>query len=80
MKGKTNLTIAVDANLVERARTVARRQGSSLNAFLRRQIALLAGKGGNEDAAAELLELFKKSGGNSRGRRVQRADAYEGRT
>jgi len=81
MKGsKTNITIAVDAGLVERARAVARRQGSSLNALLRRHIASIAGAASKEDAAAELLDLFKKCGGNSRGRRIHREDAYEGRT
>ena len=80
MRTKTNLTIAIDAKLVERARAVARRQGSSLNALLRRHIASLAGgSASDEDAAAELLDLFQKSGGNSRGRRIRREEAYEGR-
>ena len=77
--GRTNLTIAVDASLVERARTVARRQGSSLNALLRRHIASIAGSASKEDVAGELLDLFKKSAGNSRGRRIRREDAYQGR-
>src|SRR6185369_6083282 len=77
---KTNLTISADEEVVRRARDVARQQGTTLNAILRRYLQVLAGRGSESRAATELLELFRTHGGHSGGKPIRREDAYEGRT
>ena len=52
---------------------------TTLNAMLRRYLAVVAGKGSEDRAATELLDLFRTKGGRSRGRPPRREDAYEGR-
>jgi hypothetical protein len=74
---KTNVTISADEEVVRRARDVARQQGSTLNAMLRRYLEVLAGRGAGSRAAEELLELYRTSGGRSGGRRIARDEAYE---
>lgn len=76
---KTNVTISAEEDDVRRARDVARRQGTTLNAMLRRYLRTLAGRGGGERASEELMTLFRTKGGNSKGRKPRREDAYEGR-
>jgi hypothetical protein len=75
-----NLTLSVDEDAVERARKVAQQQGTSLNDLVRRFIASLAGQISAADRAEEIVKLFEKEPGNSRGRKIRREDAYEGRT
>ena len=75
-----NITISVDEDLARRAREVARRQGSSLNALIRQYLESLAGVTPGEAVAEELLRLMNEHGGHSAGRRIVRDDAYEGRT
>jgi len=74
-----NITLSAPQQLLDKARQVARRQGTSLNELVRRHLRALVGDGEEADAAAELLTLMRKNGGRSGGRRWRRADAYEGR-
>jgi hypothetical protein len=74
-----NITLSIDEQLVERARAVAREQGTSLNALIREYIELLAGQVGGE----KILEQFQamwQAPGNSAGKRFDRDDVYEERT
>jgi hypothetical protein len=61
-----NLTLAVDEALVERARAVAREQGTSLNALIREYIEQLAGQVTGDELLAELEQLWSEPG-DSRG-------------
>lgn len=78
-----NITLAVDERTVERAREIARQQGTSLNALIREYIELLA----NQATGEELLEEFQKMwaeidrspGGSSSGYRFDREEIYEER-
>jgi len=74
-----NLTIAVDDDLLESARDLARRRGTSLQELLREQLRTLVGQRQGADVAAELLELMRTHGGHSGGKPWTREDAYEGR-
>lgn len=74
-----NLTIAVDDELLERARQLARRRGVSLQELIRDQLRLLAGERSGSDAAREVLDLMQEHGGHSGGQRWHRSDAYAGR-
>jgi hypothetical protein len=74
-----NLTLSVDDRLIERAREVARRQGTSLNALVRQYIESLAGQRTPEEVARALGRLWKLGAGRSKGRRLRREDAYRGR-
>ena len=78
-----NLTLAVDEGTVERAREVARQQGTSLNALIREYIELLA----NQDTGDELLSAFQElwaeidrsTSGSNRGYKFDREQLYEDR-
>jgi hypothetical protein len=74
-----NLTLSVDERLVERAREVARKQGTSLNALIREFIERLAGRRSGSQLARDILRLLEEHPGSSRGRRIRREDAYAGR-
>jgi hypothetical protein len=73
-----NLTISIDDKLLEEARKLARSQGTSLQELLRRYIRSLS-DGNTVAAGRELLELMHTDGGHSGGRRIARAEAYQGR-
>jgi hypothetical protein len=75
----TNITLAVDETLVARAREVARRQGTSLNALVRDYIEQLAGERSGPAIFRTLEQLWAEGSGRSGGRRLRREDAYEGR-
>lgn len=77
--GSMNITIAIDDDLLERARKLARRRGTSLQELIREQLRLLAGERSGADAARELLDLMESHGGRSGGRTWRRDDAYSGR-
>jgi predicted transcriptional regulator len=72
-----NITISLDDDLLERARELARRRGTSLQALLREQVSALVGERSGTDIAAELMELMESHGGRSHGQPISRADAYE---
>jgi hypothetical protein len=76
-----NLTLAVDEQLVERARAVARQQGTSLNALIREYIEKLAGKSSGAEIAAMLRDHWKNDPpGRSRpGWRFDRGEIYDER-
>lgn len=74
-----NVTIAVEDDLLERARHLARRRGISLQELIRDQLRLLAGERSGADTARELLDLMAAHGGHSGGRKWRREDAYPGR-
>jgi hypothetical protein len=74
-----NITLSVDDKTAEAARKVAREQGTSLNELVRRFIAGLAGQRSPGDLEREILSLFEEQPGDSRGVRITREDAYDGR-
>jgi hypothetical protein len=74
-----NVTISVEDDLLQRARNLARRRGTSLQELIREQLRLLAGERSGADTAQELLELMNTHGGDSRGQRWSREDAYQDR-
>lgn len=71
--------MAVDEKTVERAREVARQQGTSLNALIREYIERLAGQRGGAQIARELEGLWAAGSGHSGRRKLRREDAYEDR-
>ena len=73
-----NLTIAVDAEVLRRARIRALRQGTSVNALLRKFLADYAGAADERvKAIAELIEMSRRTRASSGGRRWRREDLYE---
>jgi hypothetical protein len=74
----SNLTLAVDAAVVARAREVARQQGTSLNALIRDFLERLAGRSGDAQVWQELRRQWAEGSGDSGGGyRFRREDAYE---
>jgi hypothetical protein len=74
-----NITLALDDELVARAREVARRQGTTLNDLVRRHLEMVAGRRPGEALAQELRRSWDETPGHSGGRRFHREDAYKGR-
>ena len=74
-----NLTIAVDDELLQRARELARRRGVSLQELLRDYLRQLVGERPGDVVADELLALMDEAPGHSGGARFDRNDAYDGR-
>jgi len=74
-----NLTITVDDETLERARELARRQGTSVQEVIREHLATYVGDRPRAEIAKELSELFRNTTGRSGGKKFNRADAYEGR-
>ena len=74
-----NLTISVDEELLTRARALARKQGTSVNALLRRYLETLVGEQPGDLVAEELLMLMHTDGGRSGGRKIGREELYEDR-
>ncbi|QED28163.1 hypothetical protein FRD01_13165 [Microvenator marinus] len=74
-----NITLSVDAQLVERARQVAKQQGISLNEMVRNYLQTVAGEVNGDDVVRELELLWESHAGHSGGKRFDRSDAYEGR-
>lgn len=73
-----NLTLSVEDALVERAREVARQQGTSLNALIRDYIAGVAGQRGGDEIVREFEAMWAEPG-NSGGKRFKRSELYEER-
>lgn len=61
-----NLTLAVDAKVVEKARAIARQQGKSLNAMVRQYLERLTGTGSDASLVDDFERLWKKPGGRSK--------------
>jgi hypothetical protein len=72
-----NITLSVDRDVVERARSVAEQQGTSLNALVRSYLETLAGRRAPQELASALDGLWQEEPGRSGGRRLRREDAYE---
>lgn len=74
----SNVTIAVDAQVLERARARALALGTSVNAILRAHLEAFAGANAErERALAELTSLAQRSASGSGGRRFTRDELYE---
>jgi Family of unknown function (DUF6364) len=72
------LTIAMDERVLERARSRAPQQGTSLDALLRSYVETYAGgEEGREQAVKNLLDLSQKTAGGSGGRRWARDELHE---
>ena len=75
-----NLTIAIEDDLLRRARIRALEQGSSLNALLREYLESFAGKTTvYEGAVRSLDEIAERVSSGSEGRRWTREELYERR-
>lgn len=74
-----NVTIAIDDQVVERARAIAQSHNTSLQELVRRYLEALVGAQSSEAVAHQLISLMKTHGGHSGGATFRRDDAYEGR-
>lgn len=73
-----NLTIAMDERILERARSKASQQGTSLDILVRSYVESFAnGEEGREQAVKSLLDLSRKTEGGSGGRRWTRDELHE---
>lgn len=72
-----NITLAVDAGTVARARKAAEAMGKSLNQAVRDYLGFLAGQSDIEADLAELRRLSSSGRGRLRGRRVDRDALHE---
>ena len=73
-----NVTLAIDENLLERAREKLRATGKTVNQAFREHLKRIAGE--DEDLERELEEFVRLSGkGDSKGWKWNREDAYVGR-
>jgi hypothetical protein len=75
----TNLTIAVDKDLLDRARAVARAQGTSVNALVRDYLERLAGRRSGKEVFEALQRLWAEGRGCSDGSPFRREEVYEER-
>lgn len=74
-----NVTVALDDELVARARDVARQQGTTLNDMIRKHLESVAGQVSGTEVAEQLKLLWASAPGHSGGRKIAREEAYEGR-
>lgn len=74
-----NLTLAIDEQLVKRARKIARAQGKSLNQYVREQLERLTARDDAAGWVAEFERLSRESNGNSRGWKFDRDAVHERR-
>jgi hypothetical protein len=74
-----NVTLSINDDIVERAREVARQQGTSLNAMVRRYLESVAGVRHGEELAAKFDELWRERSGRSGGWRFNREELYDDR-
>jgi hypothetical protein len=71
-----NVTLALDDELVARAREVARRQGTTLNDVIRRHLVAITGAQSPEQTIAELRTSWSSHEGHSRGVKFSRDELY----
>lgn len=71
-----NITLAVDEQLVKRARKVAQAQGKSLNQVIREQLERLTAQDDPGAWIAEFERLSRRSKGHSRGWRFNRDEVH----
>jgi hypothetical protein len=73
-----NLTLSVEDGLVERAREVARQQGTSLNALIRDYLEGLTGQLGGDEILTEFEAMWAEPG-HSGGKPFKRDELYDER-
>lgn len=73
-----NVTLSVPEDLVERARELARQQGTTLNSLVRAYLEELV-RGGGDELAAQFDALWEARSGHSGGWRFDRDDLYADR-
>jgi hypothetical protein len=74
----THLTITLDEDTLERARSKALEEGTSVDALLRSYLETYSGhRGDREQAVKKLLELSRKVTSGSGGRRWTREELHE---
>jgi hypothetical protein len=73
------ITLALDDELVTRAREVARRQGTTLNDLIRRYLEIVAGHRPGQAVADDLRLSWAQHPGHSGGGRFCREHAYKDR-
>lgn len=74
-----NITLAIDEQLVRRARSIAQAQGKSLNQIIRDQLERLTAQDDADAWIADLERLSRQSRGRSRGWRFNREEIHERR-
>jgi len=74
-----NLTLAIDEQLVKRARKIAQAQGKSLNQYIREQLERLTARDDTAGWIAEFQRLSRQSKGNARGWKFDRDAVHERR-
>jgi hypothetical protein len=74
-----NLTLSIEERILKRARKVAASMGMSLNQAVRRFLEDLGGDDSVDNDIAEMNDLSARSGGRSRGRRLDREEIHERR-
>lgn len=72
-----NLTLSVDARVVERARKAAQSMDKSLNQLIREYLEQLAGEGYAQQECEELRRLSAQGQGHSRGWKFNRDEIHE---
>jgi plasmid stability protein len=77
----SNLTLAIDDEVLKRARIRALEQGTSVNAVVREYLEVYAGIDQRRGALGDLVDLANaaESGDNAPGRSWRREDLYEDR-
>ncbi|MGH3154339.1 MAG: DUF6364 family protein [Streptosporangiaceae bacterium] len=75
----TNVTLAIDEQVLRRARIRAMQRGTSVNALVRDYIARLAGESEAADGVAEFLGIVSGAGASSgpEGRTWTREDLHD---
>jgi hypothetical protein len=71
-----NITLAIDEELLERARDLAARRGVSLNQLIRDFLEVETGLKNGRARVGELEELWSSSAGRSGGVRFSRDETY----
>jgi hypothetical protein len=74
-----NVTLSIDDDLVERAREVARQQGTSLNALIREYLQSLTALPRGPGLAGQFQHLWAERAGHSGGWRFDREALYQER-
>jgi hypothetical protein len=72
-----NLTLSVDAKIVQKARRRAEAMGKSVNQLVRDYLEQFAGKVDRDALADEFVELSRNSTGNSHGWKFNREELHE---
>ena len=71
-----NITLAIDEQLVRRARKAAEAQGKSLNQIIREHLERLTAQDDPDAWAAEFERLSRESKGHSRGWKFDREEIH----